>query len=91
MANRNIRSNVSGITIRIGATADSVTYHAKDKRNDVTFDRAAMRKDGHKELQGALRRQVVEDYGDLRGYDKPKRADRRAKGIAKDKARREYA
>lgn len=46
------------ITIRIGAAHDGVIVN--DGKNVSVFDRAQMRKDGKGQLQGALRRAVVE-------------------------------
>ena len=51
----------TGITIRIGATQDSVTIRDATK-GTIVFDRAEMRTSGQGKLMGALRRTVVEAF-----------------------------
>lgn len=55
----------TGITIRIGATQDSVTVSDATK-GTIVFDRAQMRLEGHGKEQGALRRIVVEAWAKAR-------------------------
>lgn len=90
----------TGITIRIGAAHDQVEVRrtgldgqGRPHTNPVIFDRSKMRKDGKPELQGALRRQVVDVWEKLnsdRKDGKQSRAQRIA-GQQRDKARRERA
>lgn len=82
----------TGITIRIGAAYDRVEVLNKAGQGAV-YDRSKMRKDGKPELQGALRRQVVDVWEKLnsdRKDGKQSRAQRIA-GQQRDKARRERA
>lgn len=79
----------NGIVIRIGAAYDQVEINTRD-HHVVTFDRAQMRKDGNANLQGALRREVVDVWAkdnEKRGAAKLKRNARR-QADARDKARR---
>jgi hypothetical protein len=73
----------TGITIRIGAAYDEVrvsrsSLNSKGERMpDIVYDRSQMRKDGHKELQGGLRRAVVDVWQEQHAYAKGKRNQRR--------------
>lgn len=81
----------NGMTIRIGAAYDQVEVQSNGQR--AVFDRSKMRKDGKPELQGALRRQVVDVWAKL-NEDRSKGKNDRASRIAgqkRDKARRERA
>lgn len=90
----------TGITIRIGAAYDRVEVRrsgldgqGKQHTKPVVFDRSQMRKDGKPEMQGALRRQVVDVWAKL-NEDRFKGKNDRASRIAgqkRDKARRERA
>lgn len=85
----------TGMTIRIGAAYDQVEVRTPNLNNGrpTVYDRSQMRKDGKPELQGALRRQVVDTWAQINDQRKGKklsRADRIA-GQHRDKARRERA
>jgi hypothetical protein len=66
----------SGVRIRIGAAYDDVSV-IEDGVVKTTFDRHKMRKEGHREDQGVLRRAVV-DAWEQRNTAKAKRNKRRA-------------
>lgn len=82
----------TGIIIRIGASHDQVEVH--DKGNVVVvYDRSSMRKDGKANLQGALRREVVDTWAQMNEAKSASKLKRNAKrqGDKRDKLRREYA
>lgn len=69
----------TGITIRIGSSYDEVRVPRADRSQpEIVFDRSAMRKDGKANLQGELRRTVVEVWAEERDNAKGKRQSRRA-------------
>lgn len=74
----------TGITIRIGAAYDTVTAR-NQAGQEIVYDRTQMRKDGNKEMQGALRRTVVDLWRDQHEAGKGKRNQRRANAAKYDR------